>query len=245
MKNNFFLTFLLIFYSSYLNAENLLIESKKITIDKNNELSIFEEEVVITTSEKNIIKSDYAEYNKKKGIITLKKNIKAIDNKENIIDADFAIYNENFKRLNSLGPTKITTSENYIIEGSDIIFDDMKKFISSEKKTKIIDQENNKIFLDNFEYLTEDYIFKSIGKIKVEDNLDNIYNFSQIYIDTKKKELLGTDIKTYLNSKEFKVDKRNKPRIFANTIRMDKEEWSKVIDLNLNARIILRTREYL
>ena len=223
MKNNFFLTFLLIFYSSYSNAENLLIESKKITIDKNNELSIFEEEVVITTSEKNIIKSDYAEYNKKKGIITLKKNIKAIDNKENIIDADFAIYNENFKRLNSLGPTKITTSENYIIEGSDIIFDDLKKFISSEKKTKIIDQENNKIFLDNFEYLTEDYIFKSIGKIKVEDNLDNIYNFSQIYIDTKKKELLGTDIKTYFNSKEFKVDKRNKPRIFANTIRMDKE----------------------
>ena len=35
--------------------------------------------------------------------------------------------------------------------------------------------------------------------------------------------MLGTDIKTYLNSKEFKVDKRNKPRIFANTIKMDEE----------------------
>ena len=223
MKNNFFISLIFIFYCTYLSAENLLIESRKITLDKNNELSVFEDEVVITTSENNIIRSDYAEYDKKKGLITLKNNIEVLDNKKNTLNSDFAIYNENLKKLNSIGPTKIITSENYIIEGSDIVFDDLNKFISSEKETKIIDQEKNKIFLKNFEYLIEDSIFKSVGNIKVEDNLSNTYKFSQIYIDTKKKELLGTDIEAYLNNKDFKLNARNKPRIFANSINIDKE----------------------
>ena len=71
--------------------------------------------------------------------------------------------------------------------------------------------------------LINDYIFKSIGEIKIEDNFENTYNFSQIYIDTQKKELLGTDIKTFINKDEFKINKENKPRIFANTIKMDNE----------------------
>jgi len=223
MKSNFFFTLILIFTFSHLNAENLLIEAKKVTLDKKNELSIFENEVVITTSEKNIIKSDYAEYNKKKGLITLKNNIEAIDNKKNILNTDYAIYNEKLKKLNSVGPTKIVTSEKYVIEGNDIVFDDLNKFISSQKKTKIIDQEKNEIFLNNFEYSIQNFIFKSIGKIKINDNFDNTYNFSQLYIDTKKKELLGTDIETYLNNKDFKLDERNKPRIFANTIKLNRE----------------------
>ena len=45
---------------------------QKITLDKKSELSIFEEDVIITTSENNVIKGDYAEYNKA-GIIVLKK----------------------------------------------------------------------------------------------------------------------------------------------------------------------------
>ncbi len=223
MKNNFFISLIFIFYCTYLSAENLLIESRKITLDKNNELSVFEDEVVITTSENNIIRSDYAEYDKKKGLITLKNNIEALDRKKNTLNSDFAIYNENLKKLTTIGPTKIITSENYIIEGKDIVFDDLNKFISSEKETKIIDQEKNKIFLKNFEYLIEDSIFKSVGNIKVEDNLSNTYKFSQIYIDTKKKELLGTDIEAYLNNKDFKLNARNKPRIFANSINIDKE----------------------
>ena len=37
--------------------------------------------------------------------------------------------------------------------------------------------------------------FKSIGNIKIKDHLENVYEFSQIYIDTKKKEMLGTDLR--------------------------------------------------
>ena len=46
-----------------------------------------------------------------------------------------------------------------------------------------------------------------------------LMKFSQIYIDTLKKEILGTDIKAYLNQDIFKINK-NKPRIFANTLKI-------------------------
>ena len=98
---------------------------------------------------------------------------------------------KNLKLLTSKGLTKIITSENYLLEGNDIIFDDLNKYIISDNETTIKDQDNNKIYLDNFKYLINDYIFKSIGEIRVEDNLKNVYNFSQIYIDTKKKSYLA------------------------------------------------------
>ena len=65
--------------------------------------------------------------------------------------------------------------------------------------------------------------FKSIGSVEVFDNRKNKYQFSQIYIDTKKKEILGTDIKSYLNDQSFKINERNKPRVFANTLKMNEE----------------------
>ena len=212
------------FFSSIIKAENLLIESKNITIENKGELSIFEDDVVITTPKKNIIKSDFAEYDKKNGIIILKKNIQAIDNKKNKIKSNNAIYNENLQLLKSIGPTKIVTAENYIISGDDIIFDDLNGLINSSKKTTIIDPNNNKIYLNNFQYLVEDNIFKSIGKARVEDIYKNTYHFSQVYIDTKKKELLGVDIKTFINNSDFKIDSRNKPRIFSNTLKINKEK---------------------
>ena len=63
-----------------------------------------------------------------------------------------------------------------MIEGKDIIFDDLNKYIISDNETTIKDQENNKIYLDNFKYLINDFIFKSTGEIRVEDNLKNVYN---------------------------------------------------------------------
>ena len=43
--------------------------------------------------------------------------------------------------------------------------------------------------LENFEYQTKDNIFKSIGFVEIVDNLGNKYEFSQVYIDTKNKEI--------------------------------------------------------
>ena len=98
--------------------------------------------------------------------------------------------------------------------------------ISSDNKTTVTDPDKNIIFLNSFEYLIKDYVFKSIGNVKVEDIFKNVYNFSQVYIDTKNKELLGTDIETFINKDDkFKIDPRNKPkRIFANTVSITKDK---------------------
>ena len=47
----------------------------------------------------------------------------------------------------------------------------MKKIIRSDQKATITDLENNKIYLENFEYLSSENIFKSIGLVKIIDKL--------------------------------------------------------------------------
>ena len=116
--------------------------------------------------------------------------------------------------------TKVTTSENYIINGKNTIFDNKNKIISSNDGAVLTDSLNNEIYLENFKYDSSTHIFKSIGLIKIKDNLNNTYEFSQIYIDTKK-EIAGTDIKAYLNQDDFKLHEKNKPRIFANAIKLE------------------------
>ena len=222
MKNKFILIIFLILLSSNLKAENVQIEAKNITIDKDQETTIFENDVTVTTKNKTI-KSDLVKFNKLKGHLILEKNIKATDFKKNFIKAQYAEYFTKEKLFKSIGQTEIITSENYTINGADISIDNNKKIISSKKKSIIRDPEGNQIFLDNFEYLVESNIFKSIGYIKIEDKINNTYEFSQIYIDTKKKEILGTDIKTFYNNEDFKYSKSNKPRLFANTVKIDSQ----------------------
>ena len=52
MKNKIYIIFVSLFLNSSIMAENILIEAKKITIDKDRVTSIFEDEVIIKTKEK-------------------------------------------------------------------------------------------------------------------------------------------------------------------------------------------------
>ena len=169
MKNKFLLVFLSIFLFQPLMGENLNIQSSEISIDKKSLLTVFKGAVVATDYKNNVFKSDYAEYKK------------------------------NLKSLKSKGKTTILTSEGYLLTGANIIFDNKTRFIKSDDKAIIEDLENNIIYLENFEYSTENNFFKSTGKIKILDSNDNSYNFSQIYIDEKKREIIGADIKAFLN----------------------------------------------
>ncbi len=226
MKNSLIVIFSLLslLISKALLAESFTIEAKKISVDKKSQISVFEDEVLVKTNDGKTFKSDYAEYNKSSNLIILKKNVFAKDSKNNKIITEFAEYNGLTRLFISKGITRIITSENYKLDGQDIEYDSNLQKIRSEKKTTILDEEKNKIFLENFEFNITDNIFSSIGLIKVQDKQNNTYEFTQIYIDTKKKEILGTDIKAYLNQENFKVKKENKPRIFSNTVQLNKNE---------------------
>ena len=194
MKNSL-LIFLLIFFSyKNLYANDLNIKSLNISIDKDKQLTVFKDEVVAKDSKNNILETDYAEYDKK------------------------------LKLLISKGKTKIVTSGGYSVMGSNVSFDNTKNFIFSKEPAIIEDPDKNQIFLQNFDYLINENFFKSVGKIEVKDVKNNTYNFSQIYIDEKKREIVGTDIKAYLNEESLKLKKENKPRIFANTININDDE---------------------
>ena len=186
MKSKFLAIVIYVFFNTYLVAENLTIEAKKITLDKEKNLSIFEQEVVITT-ENGIIQSDYLEYDKNTNFLKLKGNVIVEDKKNNILKTNNATYDKIKKIFNSIGDTEILTSEKYNLNGQDISVSYLENLTFSKRNSTLKDTEGNKILLDNFEYNSENNIFKSVGYIKILDNKENIYEFSQIYIDTKKK----------------------------------------------------------
>ena len=194
MKNSLYIFLLSVFIFQFAAAENLNIKSKNISIDKNSKLAIFKDEVVAKDGKNNILKTEFAEYSKE------------------------------LKILKSKGKTTIVTSEGFNVSGKNFIFDNLNKIIKSKEPAIIKDLDKNEIFLDKFEYSTANKFFKSTGKIKFLDKNNNNYNFSQIYIDERKREILGTDIKAFLNQDSFKVNNKNKPRIFANTIKIDDKE---------------------
>ena len=137
MKNRLFVFFTAFFFCTASLAENVSIEAKNITLDKDQEISIFENDVTVKTKDK-IIKSEYVRYNKKKGILIIKENISVRDNQNNLIKAEYANYDEINKIFKTQGPTEILTAEKYLIETSDIVLV-KQNFIKSEKNTTIID----------------------------------------------------------------------------------------------------------
>ena len=194
MRNNLFLIIFFIFFSKINAAENLDISARNITLDKKNSITIFENDVVVKDEYKNIIKSEYA------------------------------IYNDNLKSLEIKGDVSIITNEGYSIEAQDINLDKNKNIILSKKPAIITDIQKNKIYTENFEYQPNNNIFKSIGEVKVIDVSNNVYMFSQIYIDEKKKELIGSDSKVFFNQAEFKANENNKPRIYSNSVSIKNKE---------------------
>ena len=168
MRSKYLIVLFFIFLCTKALGQSIQIQSKNITINKNNETTIFENEVVVKTENKTIT-SDFVKYDKKKRFLIFRKNIVAKDNYNNIIEADYAEYSELKKILITTGQTKLTTSESYIIEAEDILFDNKNRFINSKNKSILKDLDGNQIYLENFEYLINENIFKSIGYIKIED----------------------------------------------------------------------------
>ena len=190
MKNKIIIFLCYIFFFSPIFADNLNIQSLSISVDKKTKITIFKNQVV------------------------------AKDVANNQLFTEFAEYNKDLKILKTVGKTTVITSNGYIVEGDDFVFDNNNNYIRSTNPAIVEDLEKNFLFLDNFEYSTSKSLFKSFGDIKVIDSKDNKYNFSQIYIDEKKKEIVGTDAKTFLNEDSFKTNQKNKPRIFSNTVNM-------------------------
>ena len=104
MRSNFIFFLFVIFILSPLKAENLNIQAETISIDKDTKLTIFKDKVVATDEKKNILKTEYA------------------------------VFDKTSKRLSSKGETTLTTSEGYLLKGANIFFDNQNNIVSSKDK---------------------------------------------------------------------------------------------------------------
>tara|TARA_B100001057_G_scaffold430643_1_gene457516 strand:- start:15088 stop:17424 length:2337 start_codon:yes stop_codon:yes gene_type:complete len=198
MKNKFFIIniFLVIFCVTNISAKNLEINSSEVKVDKKESKIIF------------------------------KGNIKAIDENNNILKANEAEYSKDLDLLKSKGLATVITNENYILESKNVIFDNQNKIIKSDFPAKIVDPDGNTIFVNMFNYNSLKNILFSKGGIRLEDKNNNIYKFNELYIDEKKKKIIGSDAKIFLNDRSLKADEKNNPRIFANSISIDEDSTS-------------------
>ena len=71
-ENSFLIIIFVLLLNSKSFAENVSIQAKNITLDKNSQISIFENDVIVTTEEGNEFKCNYVEYNRQTGILKLK-----------------------------------------------------------------------------------------------------------------------------------------------------------------------------
>ena len=78
------------------------------------------------------------------------------------------------------------------------------------------DKDGNVIETSMFQYNITNNLFSSIGKIEIKDINKNKYFFKEIYVDTKKKEMIGSDISVVLDQENFGVSEKNDPRFVAN-----------------------------
>ena len=131
MKSKFFIVLISIFCFNSLCAEDISIVAKEISIDKDQNTTIFQKEVVVKTKNKTI-KSNYVKYLKDDGLLIVKDNIEVLDDKGNTIEAEYAEYYEKEQILLTKGKTEILTVNKYFLNGEDIKVDNIKK-ISSKK----------------------------------------------------------------------------------------------------------------
>ena len=121
MKSKLLIIFLTLATFSHLYAENLLIEAKDISINKNKKTTIFKDSVKVETGDQ-VITSQFAEYNKEKQEIILKQDIVAKDKQNNEIKSEHAEYNKIKDVFKTFGITNLKSSKNYLLEGEDIVF---------------------------------------------------------------------------------------------------------------------------
>ena len=129
--------------------------------------------------------------------INLKKNIIVIDDKNNKVETEYAEYYEKKQLLTTKGETRVNTTDNYILNGEDITVDNENKSIISNKSSILIDNDGNEIFLEILNTYMGKIYLNLLGKLRLMIKNENVYQFSQIYIDTKKRNS-STDTKHFL-----------------------------------------------
>jgi len=218
----FLLNFFLFVSSS--SGEEFNISAKEVVIDKENEIIVGKGSVEVQDTEGKLIYSDKVTYEKAREFLLMEGNVEITDNKRNILKTDRATYDKLNEKIITYKNSELILKEGYKLKAKNISYDVAKKILRSNENSILVDIDGNTVETDMFQYDIENNLFSSIGKIKILDTNKNKYFFKEIHIDTKKKEMIGSDISVVLDQENFGVSNKSDPRFVANDIFVRKNK---------------------
>ena len=207
-----------------LHAEEFDISALKISIDKKNDIITGKGSVEAIDTEGRIIKTDKVTYEKSKKFLLAEGSVEILDNEGNIFKADKATYDKIKEIIVTYENSELTIKEGYKLTSNSILYDTTNKIISSNQNSTLTDLDGNFVTVSMFQYHIEKNLFSSIGEIKIIDTNKNKYFFKELYVDTKKKEMIGSDVSVVLDQENFGVSEESDPRFVANDIFMSKNK---------------------
>ena len=222
----FFLLTFLTFNTTFIKADEFNITANEIIVDKENKILIGKGSVEAIDSEGKIVYADKITYKKTKKFLLAEGNVKISDIEGNILKANKATYDKKNELINTYESTELILKEGYRLLTKNIAYDSKEKKLNSNQDSFISDSDGNIIETSMFEYLINSNLFSSVGKIKIIDINKNKYFFKELHIDTKKKEMVGSNASVILDQENFGLTDKNDPRLVANNILITKDETS-------------------
>ena len=236
---NIIIFFVLMTFSLNLDAEEFNITAKEILIDKENQTLIGNGNVKAVDSDGNIINANKITYEKSREFLLAEGLVKITDQDGNILETEKATFDKLKEIIIAYDNTKLIMKDEYQLISKNILYDSGKKILSSNKKTILSDKDGNIIETNMFQFDIKNNLFSSIGKIKVIDIKKNKYFFKELYVDTKNKKMVGSDVSVILDQESFGVSKESDPRFVANDIFVSKNK----IDLSKGVFTVCKKRD--
>jgi LPS-assembly protein len=224
-KINFFI-FLIGFFllNQSLYAEEFNISADEVNIDQENEILVGTGSVKAIDSEGKVITANKIIYKKKDEFLLAEGEVVIQDLEGNSIKTNKASYDKLNELITTYENTELILSDGYNLLGKNIVYETKRKLLSSDKKAVFKDNDGNSISTEMFQYNLNDNLFSSVGVIKIIDVNKNKYFFKELYVDTKNKEMVGSDVSVALDPYNFGLSENNDPRFVANDILISKNK---------------------
>ena len=224
MKTLFVIFLSLIAFNINLYGDEFDITAKEILINKEEKTLTGKGTVEAKDVDGNIITADTIVYKKSEEFLIADGNVKITDKEGNFLLSEKATFDKINGLITTYNDTILVLTEGYELLSKNIYYNTSEKILRSNQSSIFKDAEGNIIETSMFHYDIGKNLFSSIGDIKVKDIIKNKYFFKEIHVDTKKKEMIGSDVSMILDQENFGLTEESDPRFVANDIFISKNK---------------------
>jgi len=214
----------LLIFNFNLKADEFNISAVEVLIDKDKDIVTGKGSVEVEDKQGRIIKADKVTYKRTEELLFAEGSVEFFDTDGNILKTDNATYDKLNEIVTTFEKSNLYLKDGYELKSNKLIYNITKKIIKSDLKSTFADIDGNIILVDMFQYQIEKNLFSSVGKVEISDVNKNKYFFKELHVDTKKREMVGSDVSVLLDQESFGVDKESDPRFVANDVLVTKKQ---------------------